>query len=71
MPIGVLYHDKVCPECGLTETTEGHDPCIPNLPGVKFACCGHGIQRGYVVFEDGKIIDGFFRHVKYRRADGK
>ena len=30
--------------------TLGHDPCIHDLPGVRFACCGHGEprSRGYV-----------------------
>lgn len=56
-PIGVLYHDKICPMCGLRKTKDGHDPCIPNLPGVKFACCGHGIRSGYIYFENGCIID--------------
>lgn len=43
----------VCPECGKTETEDGHDPCIANLPGVKFACCGHGKEGPYVTYEDG------------------
>lgn len=33
------------------------DPCIAGLPGVKFACCGHGGQSpGYVTFENGVTV---------------
>jgi hypothetical protein len=43
---------RECPLCGKYETNEGHDPCIANLPGVKHACCGHGIMKPYIVHED-------------------
>ena len=33
-----------------------HDPCISDLPGVRFACCGHGTGEGYVSFENGTVI---------------
>lgn len=49
-----------CPACDQPQTPEGHDPCIANLPGVKFACCGHGTKHGYIVFENGTVIDGLF-----------
>lgn len=48
-----------CVKCGLKATTEGHDPCIANLPGVKNACCGHGVndgQQAYVQYEDDSVI---------------
>lgn len=54
--------DLVCPKCGKKQTPEGHDPCIPNLPGVDFACCGHGIKKGYVKFTNGIILTGEFNH---------
>ena len=50
-----------CPECGKTRTKDGHDPCIANLPGVKFACCGHGTRNGYIAFENGITIRGKFK----------
>jgi len=37
-----------------------HDPCIKNLPGVMNACCGHGVEDGYIQFEDGRVIHGKF-----------
>jgi hypothetical protein len=45
-----------CPVCKLERTPEGHDPCLGTLPGVKFACCGHGYKRGYIYFTNGIII---------------
>lgn len=45
-----------CPLCKMPRSPEGHDPCIRNLPGVRFACCGHGVEHGYVYFENGVCI---------------
>ena len=53
----------VCPRCRLPRTPEGHDPCIRKLPGVTAACCGHGVRASYVLFADGRVIDGIFRHL--------
>ena len=50
-----------CSLCGRNPSDfGGHDPCIANLPGVKYACCGHGVRTGYVKFTDGRTIDGHF-----------
>lgn len=52
----------VCPECHLTRGADRCDPCIGKLPGVLFACCGHGGKvtanrpDGYVYFENGVTI---------------
>ncbi len=70
-PDGLLYSDtsepvprgagkRPCPRCGELPTPEGHDPCIANLPGVRAACCGHGVEPGYVMFETGHVIRGQF-----------
>ena len=45
-----------CAACKQARTPEGHDPCIANLPGVLFACCGHGNTDGYIKFEDGRCL---------------
>ena len=50
-----------CKRCGRPPTKEGHDACLKSLPGVKFACCGHGEQDGYIMFTDGRVIRGPFR----------
>jgi hypothetical protein len=50
-----------CAACGLKRTEAyGPDPCLGYLPGVQNACCGHGIQYGYVQFENGLTIRGVF-----------
>ena len=39
--------ERPCKRCGKSPTPEGHDACLGILPGVKFACCGHGVTRIY------------------------
>lgn len=51
---------RKCPKCNKYPTEKGHDPCIANLPGVEYACCGHGQEIGYVSFINGKTIRGIF-----------
>jgi len=53
-------NERPCKLCGRYATKEGHDACIPNLPNVEFACCGHGQcykeydhYYGYVKFTTG------------------
>lgn len=60
-------YERPCATCGATKRDEnGHDPCIPDLPGVIHACCGHGKKDGYVAFEDGTVLRG-----KFDRTDPK
>jgi hypothetical protein len=47
---------KLCVLCKEPRTSKGHDPCIANLPGVLYACCGHGIHNGNIKFEDGRNL---------------
>ena len=28
------------------------DACLGLIPGVKSACCGHGVEQGYIIFEE-------------------
>lgn len=36
------------------------DPCLGRLPGVKYACCGHGDwEKAYVLFENGVSVRRF------------
>ncbi len=58
--VGGTLGDRVCPKCGLKRTAEGYDPCIAGLPGVKSACCGHGVEPGYVRFVDDRVLRGVF-----------
>lgn len=57
------WQGRRCPKCRLSATPEGHDPCIANLPGVDYACCGHGVEKGYVKFSNGLVLRGRFDHV--------
>ena len=51
--------DRSCGRCGRPNTTDGHDACLGELPGVVNACCGHGNSRNaYVVFTDGVRLAG-------------
>jgi hypothetical protein len=41
--------DLPCRLCGLEPTQEGYDACLGHLAGATSACCGHGVQPGWVV----------------------
>lgn len=48
LPCMGCHHE--CP----TGIAEEPDPCWDGfLPGVRFACCGHGTTNGYVLMDDG------------------
>jgi hypothetical protein len=47
--------DRPCKKCGLLAANDEPDPCLGLLPGVKFACCGHG-GEGYIYFTNEQII---------------
>jgi hypothetical protein len=58
---------RPCVLCGANPADfDGHDPCMANLPGVRNACCGHGIDEPYVEFEDGRVIIGPFKIARRR-----
>lgn len=52
----VAGQERACAQCGKHPTAEGHDACLGELPGVSFACCGHGVGLGYIVFKDSTVI---------------
>jgi hypothetical protein len=47
---------RPCPKCDRLPTPAGHDPCVASLPGVIAACCGHGVEDGYIMFADNRTI---------------
>lgn len=52
MKSGEFGAERPCRYCYLMPTPEGHDACLGELPGVKYACCGHGIEgEGYISYE--------------------
>jgi hypothetical protein len=59
--------NETCKNCGLKCTSKERvkdslgrvgyaDPCMGILPGVLFACCGHGRKSGYIFFENGVTV---------------
>lgn len=50
----------ICKKCGLPPNEYGQDQCIANLGNVMNACCGHGAQKGYIQFDNGITIRGYF-----------
>lgn len=50
-------HTRPCPKCRLPCKLGEPDPCLGYLPGVLFACCGHGRHEGYILFENGVRIE--------------
>ena len=56
-----ITKDTPCPRCGrVRDSIDDPDPCLGSLPGVKEACCGHGKEEGYIEFENGVTIRGWF-----------
>ena len=56
--IPTIGNERPCGYCGKENTKEGHDGCLGRLEGVMNACCGHGTDKAYVMFESGMIIRG-------------
>jgi hypothetical protein len=54
----MTWNDKhmPCANCGQVPSEERHDACIANLPGVNYACCGHGKGNGYLSMANGTLI---------------
>jgi hypothetical protein len=46
------YQRKPCVRCGRSADEDGHDPCLADIPGAQFACCGHGIKEGYIKYAE-------------------
>ncbi len=39
---------RYCIRCGRMPTPEGYDACLGYIEGANSACCGHGIESGYI-----------------------
>lgn len=61
--VDVLDYIHPCPKCGEKRRKEGEDACLGHLPGVKYACCGHGEEEGYISFDNGMVIRGWFTQI--------
>lgn len=57
-----------CPLCDQKRGDDGHDPCLGNLPGIQFACCGHGGDgpcEAYLYFDNGVRIGMIVTSISY------
>lgn len=45
----IADYERPCVRCNKLPTEEGHDSCLGFIDGVKSACCGHGIVKGYEI----------------------
>lgn len=60
----ILRRQQRCTHCAQRRLPNGNDPCLGTLPGVEFACCGHGQHDGYAKFKGkNRVIRGPFDHV--------
>ena len=41
--------ERPCTRCNKMPTKEGYDKCLGYIKNVKSACCGHGIEKGYIL----------------------
>ena len=54
--VQIGWRDGRCVKCAKPPTELGHDPCIADLPGVRYACCGHGGEAvAYCAYTDGSV----------------
>jgi hypothetical protein len=44
-------HTRSCKHCGKAPTLEGYDACLGFIDGATSACCGHGVEKGYIIGE--------------------
>jgi len=40
---------RKCKRCKNPPTSKGYDACLGYLHNVKAACCGHGVENGYII----------------------
>ncbi|HAT4161936.1 hypothetical protein ACSXAB_07085 [Clostridium perfringens] len=45
----IINGKRACKKCGMLPTKEGYDACLKEINGVISACCGHGVEKGYVI----------------------
>ena len=46
--------NRPCTRCGKLPTGEGHDACLGYIEGASWACCGHGINKSYIIWDRDK-----------------
>ena len=43
---------------GTHPTKEGYDACLGHIDGAIHACCGHGAEKGYIMYPDKTVEIG-------------
>ena len=70
--------ERACKKCNQVRLPTGEDPCLGHIPGVEYACCGHGIDelayellgQMYQVRQHGRVCaDHVFIHVTLSNED--
>ena len=45
----ICNDNRPCKKCGKYPTKEGYDACLGHINGAKSACCGHGVEKAYII----------------------
>lgn len=48
---GLLDDTRPCAKCKCYPTKEGYDACLGEVEGAISACCGHGVEQPYILWE--------------------
>ena len=48
----IVNDNRPCKKCGCKLTKEGYDACLGHIDGAIHACCGHGVEEGYIMYPD-------------------
>lgn len=59
--------ERPCKKCGHMPLETGEDYCVGHLYGVKSACCGHGVQEEFIMYENGTIVRGKICNTKHKK----
>ena len=43
--------ERPCIRCGKMPTEEGYDACLGYIKGARSACCGHGVEKGFILYD--------------------
>ena len=46
----IQNNPRSCKKCGKSPTPEGYDACLEYIENAIAACCGHGVEDGYVKY---------------------
>ena len=54
----IVNDTRPCKKCGCSPTKEGYDACLGHIDGAIYACCGHGAEKGYIMYPDKTVEIG-------------